>query len=325
MHLNSINSEKFAVQTVDMRVDYGDFVAVNELCLNVPRGEIYGLIGPNGAGKTSSFKVLATLMEPTYGDVFIGGVDISLKPEEARKHLGHMPDLAPIATDLKVWEFLDLFASAHGINGKARSLRIEECLDKVTLGDKRNEYCKSLSRGMMQRLVLAKTLLHQPSLFLLDEPASGMDPESRQALRNTVRQLADEGAAVLLSSHILTELEDMCTMVGMMSKGNLVESGKISDVITRRSNQQKSLILESLGNLSEITNYLNSQELVGDYVINENELIFSFNGDDENQAKLLASMINQGFRIKSLRERKKNIEEILLEINNPSTTASHKT
>ena len=177
----------------------------------------------------------------------------------------------------------------------------------------------------MQRLVLAKTLLHQPSLFLLDEPASGMDPESRQALRNTVRQLADEGAAVLLSSHILTELEDMCTMVGMMSKGNLVESGKISDVITRRSNQQKSLILESLGNLSEITNYLNSQELVGDYVINENELIFSFNGDDENQAKLLASMINQGFRIKSLRERKKNIEEILLEINNPSTPASPKT
>ena len=251
----------FAVQTVDMRVDYGDFVAVNELCLNVPRGEIYGLIGPNGAGKTSSFKVLATFMEPTYGDVFIGGLDISLKPEEARKHLGYMPDLAPIATDLKVWEFLDLFASAHGINGKARSLRIEECLDKVTLGDKRNEYCKSLSRGMMQRLVLAKTLLHQPSLFLLDEPASGMDPESRQALRNTVRQLADEGAAVLLSSHILTELE----------------------------------------------------------------VIFSFNGDDENQAKLLASMINQGFRIKSLRERKKNIEEILLEINNPSTPASPKT
>ena len=103
-----------------MRVDYGDFVAVNELCLNVPRGEIYGLIGPNGAGKTSSFKVLATLMEPTYGDVFIGGVDISLQPEEARKHLGYMPDLAPIATDLKVWEFLDLFASAHGLNGKTR-------------------------------------------------------------------------------------------------------------------------------------------------------------------------------------------------------------
>ena len=148
-------------------------------------------------------------MEPTYGDVFIGGVDISLQPEEARKHLGYMPDLAPIATDLKVWEFLDLFASAHGLSGKIRRIRIEECLGKVALDDKRNEYCKSLSRGMMQRLVLAKTLLHRPSLFLLDEPASGMDPESRQALRYTVRQLAKDGAAVLLSSHILTEVDEI--------------------------------------------------------------------------------------------------------------------
>ena len=298
-----------------MRVDYGDFVAVNELCLNVPRGEIYGLIGPNGAGKTSSFKVLATLMEPTYGDVFIGGVDISLHPEEARKHLGYMPDLAPIASDLKVWEFLDLFASAHGLNGGNRRSRIEECLDKVALEDKRNEYCKSLSRGMMQRLVLAKTLLHRPSLFLLDEPASGMDPESRQALRYTVRQLANDGAAVLLSSHILTELEDMCTMVGMMSKGNLVESGKISDVITRRSNDQKSLIIESLDSLNEIASYISSEEFVGDHLVKEKELIFSFNGNDEDQTKLLGGMVNKGFRIKSLREQKKNIEQILLEMN----------
>ena len=319
MHINNDNSNEFAVQTVDMRVDYGDFVAVNELCLNVPRGEIYGLIGPNGAGKTSSFKVLATLMEPTYGDVFIGGVDISLQPEEARKHLGYMPDLAPIATDLKVWEFLDLFASAHGLSGKIRRTRIEECLGKVALDDKRNEYCKSLSRGMMQRLVLAKTLLHRPSLFLLDEPASGMDPESRQALRYTVRQLAKDGAAVLLSSHILTELEDMCTMVGMMSKGNLVESGKISDVITRRSNDQKSLIIESLDNLNEIASYISFEEFVGDYLVNENELMLSFNGNDEAQSQLLSGMINKGFRIKSLREQKKSIEQILLEMNASST------
>ena len=315
MHINNDNSNEFAVQTVDMRVDYGDFVAVNELCLNVPRGEIYGLIGPNGAGKTSSFKVLATLMEPTYGDVFIGGVDISLQPEEARKHLGYMPDLAPIATDLKVWEFLDLFASAYGLSGKIRRTRIEECLGKVALDDKRNEYCKSLSRGMMQRLVLAKTLLHRPSLFLLDEPASGMDPESRQALRYTVRQLAKDGAAVLLSSHILTELEDMCTMVGMMSRGNLVESGKISDVITRRSNDQKSLIIESLDNLNEIASYISSEEFVADYLVNENELMLSFNGNDEAQSQLLSGMINKGFRIKSLREQKKSIEQILLEMN----------
>ncbi len=315
MHIKTQNLDQYAVRTVDMRVDYGDFVAVNELCLNVPKGEIYGLIGPNGAGKTSSFKVLATLMEPTYGDVFIGGVDISLHPEEARKHLGYMPDLAPIATDLKVWEFLDLFAGAHGLNNKTGKLRVEECLDKVALDDKRNEYCKSLSRGMMQRLVLAKTLLHRPSLFLLDEPASGMDPESRKALRYTVRQLANEGAAVLLSSHILTELEDMCTMVGMMSKGNLVESGKISDVITRRSNEEKSLIIESLDGLTPIANFISTNKLVGNFLVNENELVFSFNGNDEEQVQLLNDLVVDGFRIKSLREQKKNIEQILLEMN----------
>lgn len=315
MHIKTQNLDQYAVRTVDMRVDYGDFVAVNELCLNVPKGEIYGLIGPNGAGKTSSFKVLATLMEPTYGDVFIGGVDISLHPEEARKHLGYMPDLAPIATDLKVWEFLDLFATAHGLNSKTGKLRVEECLDKVALDDKRNEYCKSLSRGMMQRLVLAKTLLHRPSLFLLDEPASGMDPESRKALRYTVRQLANEGAAVLLSSHILTELEDMCTMVGMMSKGNLVESGKISDVITRRSNEEKSLIIESLDGLTPIADFISSNKLVGDFLVNEDELVFSFNGNDEEQVQLLNDIVIEGFRIKSLREQKKNIEQILLEMN----------
>ena len=315
MHIKTQNLDQYAVRTVDMRVDYGDFVAVNELCLNVPKGEIYGLIGPNGAGKTSSFKVLATLMEPTYGDVFIGGVDISLHPEEARKHLGYMPDLAPIATDLKVWEFLDLFAGAHGLNNKTGKLRVEECLDKVALDDKRNEYCKSLSRGMMQRLVLAKTLLHRPSLFLLDEPASGMDPESRKALRYTVRQLANEGAAVLLSSHILTELEDMCTMVGMMSKGNLVESGKISDVITRRSNEEKSLIIESLDDLTPIANFISTNKLVGNFLVNEDELVFSFNGNDEEQVQLLNDLVVEGFRIKSLREQKKNIEQILLEMN----------
>jgi len=315
VHIKTQNLDQYAVRTVDMRVDYGDFVAVNELCLNVPKGEIYGLIGPNGAGKTSSFKVLATLMEPTYGDVFIGGVDISLHPEEARKHLGYMPDLAPIATDLKVWEFLDLFAGAHGLNNKTGKLRVEECLDKVALDDKRNEYCKSLSRGMMQRLVLAKTLLHRPSLFLLDEPASGMDPESRKALRYTVRQLANEGAAVLLSSHILTELEDMCTMVGMMSKGNLVESGKISDVITRRSNEEKSLIIESLDDLTPIANFISTNKLVGNFLVNEDELVFSFNGNDEEQVQLLNDLVVEGFRIKSLREQKKNIEQILLEMN----------
>ena len=317
---NSSNNQEYAVQTIDMRVDYGKFVAVNELCLNVPKGEIYGLIGPNGAGKTSSFKVLATLMEPTYGDVFIGGVDISLHPEEARKHLGYMPDLAPIATDLKVWEFLDLFSSAHGLNRTDRQSRIEECLNKVSLNDKREEFCKSLSRGMMQRLVLAKTLIHRPSLFLLDEPASGMDPVSRQALRNTVRELADGGAAVLLSSHILSELEDMCTMVGMMSKGILVDSGKINDVISRRSSKERNLVVSCLGNPMPLSDFLNNKPGINKIITSNEDIIFTFQGKDDEQAQLITEIIEAGFLIKGLQERKKSIEQILLEIDSTTTT-----
>ena len=148
-----------AIKIVDLRVDYGDFAAVDDLSLIVPAGEVFGLVGPNGAGKTSSFKVLATLMEPTFGEVFLGGIDIALQPESARKVLGYMPDLAPVPSDLKCWEFLDLYAAAHGIQEEVRVSRIDECLEKVELLDKSDAICESLSRGMKQRLVLAKTFI----------------------------------------------------------------------------------------------------------------------------------------------------------------------
>ena len=206
-----------AIKMVDLRVDYGDFAAVDSLSLSVPFGEVFGLVGPNGAGKTSSFKVLATLMEPTFGEVFLCGIDIALQPEKARRVLGYMPDLAPVPSDLKCWEFLDLYAAAHGLEEQERHDRITECLQKVDLEDKRQAICSTLSRGMKQRLVLAKTLLHRPKVMLLDEPASGMDPVSRVALRRILKELAAEGTTVIVSSHILSELSDMCTSIGFMA------------------------------------------------------------------------------------------------------------
>src|SRR6478752_1800954 len=161
-----------------LRVDYGNFVAVDDLTLAVPAGEVFGLVGPNGAGKTSTFRVLATLLEPTYGRVLIAGHHITDATSQARAALGYMPDLSPVPSDLKVWEFLDCFAAAHGIVTNRRG-RCDECLGEVRLIDKRNVFCNELSRGMKQRLVLAKTLLHSPKVMVLDEPASGMDPVSR--------------------------------------------------------------------------------------------------------------------------------------------------
>ena len=168
------STEVSALEIRSLRVDYGDFTAVDELNLALPTGTIYGLAGPNGAGKTSTIRVLATLLEPTYGEVSVCGVDIFEFPEKVHALLGYMPDLAPVVPDIKVWEFLDLFAASHGYSGSEKSDRVNHCLQAVNLSDKRNVYGSGLSRGMMQRVVLAKTLIHNPRLLLLDEPASGM-------------------------------------------------------------------------------------------------------------------------------------------------------
>ncbi|MDA0765575.1 MAG: ABC transporter ATP-binding protein, partial [Verrucomicrobia bacterium] len=188
-----------AIEIRDLRVDYGDFVAVNDVSMSVPYGEVFGLVGPNGAGKTSTFKVLATLMEQTYGEVRLAGMDVLEETGQAREVMGYMPDLAPVPSDLKLWEFLDIHADTHRLgNSRERRVRVNECLEIVKLSEKSGAWCKSLSRGQMQRLVLAKTLLHRPRVLILDEPASGLDPLSRREMRLALQGLAREGATILV-------------------------------------------------------------------------------------------------------------------------------
>ena len=220
-----------AIEICDLRVDYGDFVAVNDIRLQVPQGEVCGLVGPNGAGKTSTLRVLATLMEPTYGDVNLCGIDVIEDPEAARRILSYMPDLAPAPTDLKAWEFLDFHADTHALGSRrARRERLDECLEIVSLSHKRSAWCKTLSRGETQRLVLAKTLLHRPKVLILDEPASGLDALSRRNLRLTLQNLAGNGATVFVSSHILGELAEMCSSIAVMHRGSLLASGSTEDI-----------------------------------------------------------------------------------------------
>src|SRR5436189_2372890 len=220
-----------AIDIRSLRVDYGNFVAVDDLTLTVPPGEVFGLVGPNGAGKTSTFRVITTLMEPTYGEVFLDGVDIFEDIESARRIIGYMPDLAPVPTDLKVWEFLDFHANAYGIGTRAqRRERVAECLEEVALTEQRNNWCRALSRGQTQRVVLAKTLLHRPRVLILDEPASGLDPLARRDLRNALRKLAKAGATVFVSSHILSELAEMCSSLCVMNHGRLLASGTTDEV-----------------------------------------------------------------------------------------------
>ncbi len=302
-----------AVDIRSLRVDYGDFVAVDDLTLAIPRGEVFGLVGPNGAGKTSTFKVITTLMEPTYGEVFLDGVDIQENLAGARRLLGYMPDLAPVPGDLRVWEFLDFHADAYGLGGRAaRRERVAECLEKVALTPQRNSWCKKLSRGQTQRVVLAKTLLHRPTVLVLDEPASGLDPLARRDLRNVLRELAAGGATVFVSSHILTELAEMCTSLCVMNRGRLLASGTVDEVRNQLGNDSCRLSAVLSRDRAGAEAWLRARpEITGLSTAGE-RLEFAFHGDEAAQEKLLADFIAAGFRPRTFEERRSSFEDMLV-------------
>lgn len=304
-----------AIDICDLRVDYGDFMAVNDLTLQVPAGEVFGLVGPNGAGKTSTFRVLTTLMEPTYGEVRLAGIDIAEEPEAARRVLGYMPDLAPVPSDLKLWEFLDLFADAHGLgNAAQRRERLEQCLHEVDLMPQQEKFCKTLSRGQTQRLVLAKTLLHCPSVLILDEPASGMDPLSRRNLRLVLRRLADQGATVFVSSHILSELAEMCTSLCVMNKGRLLASGTVDEVRRVLGRAERVVQVGLLDREQEAGEWLRTRAGVSEALVSSRCVRFHFTGGEEEQADLLGSLIAEKFRVTSFEEQRSTFEDILVEV-----------
>jgi ABC-2 type transport system ATP-binding protein len=301
-----------AIEIDDLRVDYGDTLAVDGLCLSIPFGEVFGLVGPNGAGKTSTFRVLATLLEPTYGRVRIAGHHTTDAAAAARAALGYMPDLAPVPSDLKVWEFLDIFAAAHGIVGNRRE-RCQECLEEVRLVEKRDVFCNELSRGMKQRLVLAKTLLHTPRVFVLDEPASGMDPVSRSALKATVKKLARRGSTVVISSHILGELSDMCSTIGLMQHGKLVDSGPVHDVADRAARGSRRFVaLAPAGEGVRLAEALSATTLADEVDREGDRVFFLFHGTPADEAGFLRSLIIGGVPLRQMSEAGSALERAVL-------------
>lgn len=297
----------------DMRVDYDDFTAVHDLSLEIPEGRVFGLIGPNGAGKTSTIRVLATLQQPTYGEVRVGGYDVAEEPEAVHRILGFMPDLAPVHDDLKVWEFLDLFAASHFIDRRERRRRVAECLAMVELEGKREVKAGTLSRGMMQRCVLAKTLLHDPHVLLLDEPASGVDPIARIEFRRIIRRLAERGRTVLVSSHILTELADMCDMLGIMNQGEMVVSGRIDDIITRM--QPRRLVeIDCPKAAATAGPLLAHRPGVLSASVEGRTVRLEFEGDDDTLGGLLTFLVGSGIIVTRFVEKRLGVEEIMLQV-----------
>jgi ABC-2 type transport system ATP-binding protein len=302
------------IQIRDLRVDYDNVCAVDDLTLAVGPGEVCGLIGPNGAGKTTTMKALLGLIEPTYGEIEVMGVDMRDRPEDVYRIMGFMPDFPPVYEDLLVWEFLDLFAASYGMPRARRPVEVDRFLEMVGLFEKRKALVVELSRGMRQRLMLAKTLIPDPRVLLLDEPASGVDPQGRIELKNILRRLAEEGRTVLISSHILTEMDEFCTSVAIMEKGRLKVGGRI-DEVNQRIMGDTLIAVEVLG---EAERFLSIVEASGKAAVvertNHQTYEFRFDGDQEAASELLSALVHGGVRVASFERRRDNLEELFLKV-----------
>ncbi|HMP04848.1 MAG TPA: ABC transporter ATP-binding protein [Lacipirellulaceae bacterium] len=221
------------IETRDLTKKYGELFAIKQIDLKLDSGDVFGFIGPNGAGKTTTMRILATLLNPTWGEAYVGGYSIYKRPREIRRLIGYMPDFFGVYDDMKVIEYLEFFAAAYRIQGAERRQTCDRVLELVDLGYKRDAFVTSLSRGMTQRLGMARALLHDPKVLLLDEPASGLDPRARIEIRNLLKQLGAMGKTIMVSSHILPELADVCNKIGIIERGELLVNDDVASVMQK--------------------------------------------------------------------------------------------
>ena len=314
------------VETRGLVKRYGDHLAVAGVDLLVGPGEIYGLVGPNGAGKTTTMKILATLLAPTAGEAFVTGIPVHADPLEVRRRIGYMPDFYGVYDDLRVWEYLDFFARCYGVPANRRPTMINELLEIVGLTEKRDGYVETMSRGMRQRLCLAHTLVHDPALLILDEPASGLDPRARVEMREILRELRAMGKTILVSSHILPELGEMCTGVAIIDRGQLLRSGSI-DEIERSLRATALLRIDLLGDdaaTDAARTWLGTDDRIADVLpgVTSSDgsvrIEASFDGPADAQADLLRSMIAAGHRVVGFSHATSDLEEIFLKVTGQS-------
>lgn len=291
---------------------YDEFLAVNQLSFTVQKGDIFGFIGPNGAGKTTTMRVLATLLEPSAGDAFVGGHSVIDEPEKVRKVLGYMPDYYGVYDGLTVWEYLDFFAAAYGIPRARRRRILEDVMELTDLKDLRDRRANELSKGMTQRLCLGKTLIHDPEVLVLDEPAAGLDPRARIELRILLKELRDMGKTILISSHILTELADMCNAVAIIERGRLIASGSIEEIL-RRSMPFTTMVLRVRGEAERAREVLGRFHFVHRVEIRNHEVIFQFQGEQD-----IPSVVKQlalaDVPILGIEEQKADLEDVFMKI-----------
>lgn len=296
---------------------YNGLPAVDGLDLEVEEGEIFGLVGPNGAGKTTTLRILATLLEPTAGDAEVAGFSVRRNPTAVRRVLGFMPDVFGVYDDMKVWEYLDFFGRCYGLPADRRRRMIGDLLELVDLTDKRDAYVAELSRGMQQRLCLAHALVHDPTVLLLDEPASGLDPRARVELRELLRELRSLGKTILISSHILPELEELCSSIAIIDHGRVLAQGKVAD-IEARLRVGSVLRIRVVGDEEAVEAarvwFADQPSVVAAELGLDGSLELGFTGDEAAAADLLAAAVGAGHRIATFARAASDLEELFLQV-----------
>jgi ABC-2 type transport system ATP-binding protein len=305
------------VQVINLRKEFGSTVAVDDISFSFESGHIFGFVGPNGAGKTTTMRIISTIEEPTSGDVLLDGVSICEEPEFARRAVGYVPDTLPAHEDITVHEFLDFYARAYGLRGKKRNEAIKAIEEFTNVTGIRDKNLKALSKGMKQRVSLGRALVYDPDVLVLDEPAAGLDPRARVELRELLMLLAERKKAILISSHILTELTEICNGVVIIERGKILETGTIDEVLKKNAHRRTVAIrlvngqhhenLKLLKELLETPFVQNARDVAS-------EIHFEMLGDEAAACDVLSGLVAKKFKIVEFRQAKANLEDIFMTV-----------
>ncbi len=297
----------------NLRKEFGTLVAVNDIGLSVEKGQVWGLIGPNGAGKTTLLRILATVLRPTSGSVRLLGYDLAKEYLAIRKHIGFLPDFFNLYNDLTLRECLEFFAKAYKVEDELIPKRVDEVLDYIELQNKRDDFIRHLSRGMVQRMGVGVLLVHDPDVFLLDEPASGLDPKARIQLRAVLTKLSGEGKTIIISSHILTELSGFCSHIALMNEGDVVLHGAVDD-IQRKIFDSRKIRVSVLENCDQAVQLIKEFPDTKIGTVQDNEITVEISAGESELAALNSHLVSKGIKVFSFGEEKTDLEDLFMKI-----------
>lgn len=297
----------------DLYKKYGKFTALNGLNLTIGDGELFGFVGPNGAGKTTTMKIIAGLLYEDSGSILLDGVNIHTNLAKRKNMIGYMPDFFGVYDNLKTYEYMEFYASVYGIYKSKAKQKINELLDMVSLLEQAENYVDNLSRGMKQKLCLARCLIQDPQLLILDEPSSGLDPKARYEVKEILKQLNEQGKTIIISSHILPELAQMCSTIGIIQGGKMVLKGTVKE-ISHQMKLSSPLILTVVEGIEAAVEELKNNSLAENISIRGNQISIGFHGDQEDEASLLSKVVGNGARISAFFRQEGNLESLFLEL-----------